>query len=91
MSEKENVYEILEHIHVIKRANTGWDLELNFVRWYDHEPKFDLRWWRRSNRKYGKGITLNLDELMSLKKTMDGFPENSEYAKGMMGVNGQNQ
>lgn len=74
---------IMECIAVVKEASTGWNLELNYVRWYENEPKFDLRWWRGDKKKYGKGMTLRYDELIALKEILEEFPKNSEYAKGM--------
>ncbi|HIU78180.1 MAG TPA: hypothetical protein IAB09_02000 [Candidatus Avilachnospira avicola] len=67
-------YEVLEHISTISR-NGDNTLELNFIRWGDNDPKYDLRKWKRSEdeeRAY-KGIALTEDELIALRDALKGL------------------
>ena len=60
-------FEVKENYGVLSENAKGWKKELNSVSWNDRAPKFDLREWDPEHEKMGKGITLSLDELKSLK------------------------
>jgi len=64
-------YEIQETVGVISESNKGWKKELNLVRWNEREPKYDLRDWAPEHDKMGKGITLTVDELKSLRELLN--------------------
>jgi hypothetical protein len=65
-------YEIMEQIGVISVSSTsGWVKELNLISWNDREPKFDLRDWSPDHQKMGKGVTLSVDELASLRDLLN--------------------
>lgn len=38
-------YEMIEKIGVLSTSKSGWNKELNLIRWNDREPKYDLRDW----------------------------------------------
>lgn len=61
-------FEIVDQLLVISESTSSWKLELNIVKWYDNEPKYDLRNWNSDHSKCGKGITLTEDELNALLK-----------------------
>ena len=66
-------YEILEHIAVLSENASGWRKELTLTKWFDNEPKYDIRDWSSDYSKCGKGITLTEEELNSLLQyTKDG-------------------
>jgi hypothetical protein len=64
-------FEIKESLGVLSESAKGWTKELNLVSWNDREPKFDIREWDPEHQKMGKGITLNREEIVALKKLLD--------------------
>lgn len=78
MKDKEVGFEIVKEIVVLREGKNGWTQELNLVRWYDNEPKYDLRWWSKNKNKSGKGITLRQDELESLMSSVINHFENGQ-------------
>ncbi len=58
---------------VISEGKGGWKLELNLVSWGDRPAKYDIRSWSPDHEKMGKGITMTLEELKSLKSILDGM------------------
>lgn len=66
-------YEIIERIAVLSENASGWRKELTLTKWFDNEPKYDIRDWNNNYSKCGKGITLTKEELNSLLQyTKDG-------------------
>ena len=45
--------------------------QLNMVSWNDKTAKADIRGWNEDRSKMTKGITMNVDELKSLKALLD--------------------
>ena len=66
-------YEITEKLGVLGETGNGWTKELNLVSWNDREPVYDIRTWNENHDRMGKGITLSLDEVKSLKDLLDGM------------------
>ena len=64
-------YEVVKHIGILSQNNKGWKKELNLVSWNGREPKYDLRDWAPEREKMGKGITLNEEEVKSLKELLN--------------------
>ena len=64
-------YEITKNIGALSENNKGWIKELNLVSWNDREPKYDIREWSPEHDKMTKGITLNHDELVELKRLLN--------------------
>lgn len=60
-------YEIKESVGVVSESARGWTKELNLVSWNDKEPKYDIREWSPDHEKMGKGVTLSVEELKTLK------------------------
>lgn len=69
----EIMFEIREELGVISEGSKGWTKQLNLVSWNDREPKYDIRDWSPEQEKMGKGITLTVDELQSLKILLNGI------------------
>lgn len=68
-SRKENEdfsFEIIRHYGVLSSSPRGWTRELNYVKWNDREPKFDIRDWQPDHKKMSKGITLSEGEMAEL-------------------------
>ena len=63
-------YEIKEKVGIIAESAKGWKKELNLISWNGNEAKYDLREWAPGHEKMGKGITLTVDELKSLKEVL---------------------
>ena len=64
-------YEIVQKIGVLSTSASGWSKELNLISWNDREPKFDIRDWSADGSKMGKGVTLTLAELLSLREVLN--------------------
>lgn len=67
-------FEITQHFGVLSQSKGGWTLELNQVSWGGREPKYDIRSWSPDHQKMSKGITLNQDELNTLKQILNTLP-----------------
>lgn len=65
-------FEIKESIGVISEGSKGWTKELNLVSWNDRDPKYDIREWSPDHQKMGKGVTLTIDEVRTLKALLEG-------------------
>ena len=64
-------YDIVKEVGVVSESSTGWTKELNLISWNNREAKYDLRDWSSEHDKMGKGITLSLDELKSLRELLN--------------------
>ena len=65
------IYDIKKRLGVVSRARNGWTKEMNLVAWNDGEPRYELRSWSPDHSRMGKGISLSLVEMGSLKKILD--------------------
>jgi hypothetical protein len=63
----EITFEIKKHLGIIGEDYRGWTKEVNLISWNNRKPKLDIRDWDPEHAKMGKGITLNVDELLKLK------------------------
>ena len=64
-------YEITEEIGILSESAKGWTKELNLISWNDREPKYDIREWAPDHEKVGKGVTLSIEEVKSLKALLN--------------------
>lgn len=64
-------FDIKETFGVISQSPKGWNKELNLISWNGKEPKYDLRDWAPEHDKMGKGITLTIEELKTLKDILN--------------------
>ncbi|MFA5480164.1 MAG: PC4/YdbC family ssDNA-binding protein [Candidatus Muiribacteriota bacterium] len=64
-------FDIVKSFGVISEGSKGWTKELNMVSWNGRKPKADIRDWDESHEKMGKGITLNIEELKTLKELLE--------------------
>lgn len=71
MADKEIDYTIVDEIGIISTSPKGWNKELNLISWNGRDPKYDIRDWAPGHEKMGKGITLNADEVKTLKKLLE--------------------
>ena len=62
-------FEIKKNIGVLSEGT--WNMELNWVKFGDNEPKYDIRKWNADHTKMGKGISLSKEELKTLWKVLD--------------------
>lgn len=70
-SSKEIKFEIVKQIGVIASNKSGWNRELNIVKWNDGKAKLDIRDWGPDHSKTGKGITLGREEVEMLKALLE--------------------
>lgn len=75
---REFKFEVIKSIAVLSEneSSTGavYSKELNLISYNDAEPVYDIRNWTKTaagERRMGKGITLNIDELAELKDSLD--------------------
>lgn len=66
-------FKIEQKIGVVSEGKGGWNMELNLVSWSERPAKYDIRSWSPEHDKMGKGLTLSKDELISLRKLLDGM------------------
>ncbi len=64
-------YEIVEKLGLLAETPKGWNKELNFVKWNDYDPKYDIREWSPDGTKMGKGVTLTKEEIIALKDILN--------------------
>ena len=64
-------YEITEEIGILSESAKGWTKEINLISWNDREPKYDIREWAPEHEKMGKGVTLSIEEVKSLKALLN--------------------
>lgn len=73
MAAKEFSYDIVEEIGTISTSTSGWNREVNIVRWNEGKPKLDIRDWAPDHSKMGKGISLTSEEVALLRVILDEF------------------
>ncbi len=66
MKEKDDEFkfEILRHLGVIARNQTGWTKEINIVSWRGGSPKLDIREWDPDHERMSKGLTMRKSEVL---------------------------
>ena len=64
-------YEIVKKLGVLSKSASGWEKQLNLMRWNDRDPKYDIREWSPDGEKMGKGVTLSKEELLALKELLE--------------------
>jgi hypothetical protein len=62
--------EVLKEIGVLSTSKSGWNREVNIVRWNGGTPKLDIRDWAPEHEKAGKGLTLTGEEVAVLKELL---------------------
>ena len=71
MPKTEITYEIVQQIGILKENKSGWQRELNIVKWNNGKPKLDIRDWGPNHEKVGKGISLDFEEYNTLKAYLE--------------------
>ena len=64
-------FEIKISVGEISKSSKGWTKELNLVSWNGRKAKHDIREWSLDHEKFGKGVTLSEEELLTLGKLID--------------------
>lgn len=64
-------YVIINTIAVLSEGTKGWKREINMISWNDRKPKLDIRDWDAEHKKMGKGISLNKEEVIRLRKILE--------------------
>lgn len=64
-------FEIVRKVGVLSERSKGWRKELNLVSWADREPKYDIREWKEDHSQMGRGVTLTVEELQTLRDVID--------------------
>jgi len=63
-------FEIVEFIGVLASHSTGWNKEINLVRWNGGTPKYDIRDWDPGHERMSKGVTLSEYEMRHIFELM---------------------
>ncbi len=61
---------IVEELATLSESGS-WRKQLNIVQWGNNIAKYDIRSWNEDNTKMGKGVTLSLEEIRTLKKALN--------------------
>lgn len=64
-------FEIIEKIGILSESAKGWKKEINLISWNDRDQKYDIRDWSEEHEKMGKGMTLSVEELKSLRDVLN--------------------
>jgi hypothetical protein len=62
-------YDIVRNLGFLSESGV-WKKEVNIISWNDKPAKVDIRSWDAEHKKMSKGITLNKEELINLKKLL---------------------
>ena len=73
-------YRIIKHIAVLGKNKFGFK-ELNIVRWFDHDAKFDIRIWTTDHEHFKGGLTLTYQELKTSKEALVEWFSSEEATK----------
>ena len=65
--------EIIKTIGILATNKSGWNREVNIVKWNDGKPKLDIRDWGTNHEKVGKGLSLNVEEVAVLKELLSEY------------------
>ena len=63
-------FNLLEHIGVLSRKDSGWTREVNIVSWNGAPAKLDIREWNPEHERMSKGITLFEEEAETLTRLL---------------------
>ena len=63
-------YTIYEHISVLEKHGSGWNLECNVVSWNGGEPKIDIRSWDPSHCRMTRGLALTEEQAETLARSL---------------------
>ena len=70
MKKQTITFEIIKQLGVISKSPTGWNKELNIVKWGDREPKYDIRDWDKKHERMSRGLTLTEEEAEKLSELL---------------------
>ena len=65
--------EMIKTIGILATNKSGWNREVNIVKWNDGKPKLDIRDWGPNHEKVGKGLSLNVEEVAVLKELLSEY------------------
>ncbi|MBQ3369978.1 MAG: hypothetical protein IJG48_03045 [Mogibacterium sp.] len=63
-------FNLLEHIGVLSRKDSGWTREVNIVSWNGAPAKLDIREWNPEHERMSKGVTLFEEEAETLTRLL---------------------
>ena len=67
----EVTFKITNTIWKLNKLTNGWQKEVNLVAWNNGKPRLDIRDWSSDRTKMKKGITLNKEEVLELRKCLN--------------------
>lgn len=76
MAKKEFSYEIVKNLGILSTNKSGWNREVNVVRWNEGKRKIDIRDWAPDHSKMGKGCSMTAEEVAILREILE---ENDPY------------
>lgn len=63
--------EVVKSVGVIAQNKSGWQREVNIIKWNEGKAKLDIRDWGPDHNKVGKGISLTKEEVAILKTLLE--------------------
>lgn len=73
MPKSEIKSEIVESVGILSTNKSGWNREVNIVKWNEGKAKLDIRDWGPDHEKVGKGISLSSEEVAVLKELLEDY------------------
>ena len=73
MPKGEITSEVVKEIGILSTCKSGWNREVNIVRWNGGTAKIDIRDWAPEHEKAGKGISLSSEEVAVLKELLSEY------------------
>lgn len=70
-AKKEFSYEIVKNLGILSTNKSGWNREINVVRWNEGKPKIDIRDWAPDHSKMGKGCSMTAEEVAILREILE--------------------
>ena len=64
-------HDVVKSIGIIAQNKSGWQREVNIIKWNEGKAKLDIRDWGPDHSKVGKGISLTKEEVAILKSLLE--------------------
>ena len=73
MPKSEITSEVVKELGILSTSKSGWNREVNLVKWNGGAPKLDIRDWAPEHEIAGKGLSLNSEEVAVLKELLSDY------------------
>ena len=73
MKKEDIKFEVVKEIGILSTNRSGWNREVNIVKWNGGMPKLEIRDWSPEREKVGKGVSLTGEEVAVLKELLSDY------------------